>query len=119
MKRWTLTALAVCLAMPLAVSFAESGHDAVKQLGALNGIALACRYVDEVSRMKAAVVANAPKERSYGLAFDESTNTGFMSFIDQKAPCPAKSGFSQQVDAGVQHLESAFETRHQAPPLTD
>ena len=112
LRQWTPAALAACLVMPLTASFAESGHDAIKQLGALNGIALACRYVDEVSRMKAAVVANAPKERSYGLAFDESTNAGFMSFIDKKAPCPAKSSLSKQIDTEIENLENTFESKH-------
>jgi hypothetical protein len=107
MIRPDLLLLAAVL-LPLSPAWSDSGHDAVANLGAVNGVALACRYPDEVSRMKAAVVANAPKERSYGLAFDESTNAAFLDFIEKREPCPAKAVFSGRVDAAIEELVAAF-----------
>ena len=94
--------------LQLSSAWASPGHDAVGELGALNGVALACRYSQEVSRMKEAVVANAPKERSYGMAFDESTNAAFLAFVEKRQPCPAITGFSSQVDAAIEAMETAF-----------
>ena len=90
---------------------AAAGHQAVSALGRLNGIALHCRYLDRVRDMKAAVIANAPKQRSYGLAFDEATNASFLEQIDRHAPCPGEAGFAAEVTAAVQHLEQVFAGR--------
>lgn len=101
------------LSLPLMVSplyGADSIHqyDAVRGLGAVNGLALYCKSFDQVRRMKEAVVANAPKERSFGLAFDESTDEAFRSAIAKQLPCPGAAGFADQVGAAVEALRQAF-----------
>ena len=58
--------------------------------------------------MKAAVVASAPKERSYGLAFDEATNWAFLDFIEKDSRCPGRGGFTQRVDERIEALRRAF-----------
>ena len=104
-----LSALLITAAsLPFSTAWADPGHDAVKNLGSLNGVALACRYSHEVSRMKAAVVANAPKERSYGIAFDESTNTAFLTFVEQQSVCPSRTRFSGRVDVAIEEMAAAF-----------
>ena len=88
-KYWNLNALvSICIVSAYlalgprdAIGGDDPRHQAVKDLGTLNGVALQCRYLDEVRRMKQAVVANAPKQRSFGLAFDEATNQSFLAFI--------------------------------------
>lgn len=87
---------------------AADPYEALKALGQLNGIALHCNYLGEVQRMKAAVVASAPKERSYGLAFDQATNDGFLAFIRQGSSCPGQMDFSGRVDAAINELEKSF-----------
>lgn len=89
----------------------DAGYGAVKALGTLNGVALHCRYFDQVSRMKAAVVETVPKERSYGLAFDSSTNESFLALMNRKGACPGTTVFSGQVDAAIAELTHAFEAR--------
>ena len=108
MKRLAaLTTVAVLAYLPVN-AVADPRYGAVEALGALNGIALHCRYLDEVSRMKAAVVDNAPKERSFGLAFDGATNEAFLAFIQQGATCPGEAKFSSRVDAAISDLQRAF-----------
>lgn len=85
-------------------------HQAVADLGRLNGLALQCKYLDQVRVMKAAVVANAPKQRSYGLAFDEATNEAFLEHIRTGQACPGPAGFAQRVEAAVIELQQAFES---------
>ena len=105
-KRTRICLLSATLVLPAAAS--DAGHAAIRELGSLNGVALACRFVDEVSRMKAAVVDSAPKLRSYGLAFDDATNAAFLSFIERGDPCPARNRFSEQVDAAIEGVTRAF-----------
>ncbi len=83
-------------------------HETVKDLGRLNGVALHCNYLHQVRAMKAAVVANAPKQRSYGLAFDEATNEAFLTQIQESRPCPGEAGFANQVEAAVKRLQDVF-----------
>jgi len=96
------------LASPVCTADADSRYAVVRSLGALNGVALQCRYVGEVRRMKAAVVDSAPKERSFGLAFEESTNEAFLAFIRQGDTCPGPAALSAQVDAAIQEMRRAF-----------
>ena len=84
--------------------------DAVWALGELNGVALQCKYIDQVRRMKAAVVANAPKERVFGLAFDEATNKAFLAFSRKGGPCPGYGGFESQVGERIEVVQKAFAT---------
>ena len=104
------------IAILLIVVFTQSAQadpmanqvEAVRALGELNGIALQCKYIDQVRRMKAAVVANAPKERVFGLAFDEATNDAFLAFARSSSRCPGYAGFEAQVGEHIEVLRKVF-----------
>lgn len=102
-------------AVLLALSVSSTGiaaddprYAAVKGLGALNGVALQCKYLDQVRRMKAAVVASAPKERSFGLAFDQATNDAFLAFIKDRSACPTHDVLEQRVGQQIDAMQAAF-----------
>ena len=82
-------------------------YEAVDELGELNGIALQCRYIDQVRRMKSAIVAHVPKERLYGQAFDEATNRSFLRFIEEDAACPSKRTFEREVGYQIDVLQNS------------
>ena len=92
----------------IAASDADPRYAAVNAPGRLNGVALQCKYIDQVRHMKAAVVASAPKERSYGLAFDEATNEAFLAFIQDDAPCPSHAELARRVGHKVDAMNAAF-----------
>ncbi|MCB1786393.1 MAG: hypothetical protein KDJ33_09090 [Gammaproteobacteria bacterium] len=84
---------------------------AVAGLGELNGVALQCKYLDQVRRMKAAVVEHAPKERSFGLAFDQATNDAFLAFARNNDVCPSHDGLERKVGHQIDRLAEAFAAR--------
>lgn len=86
-------------------------YAAVEGLGALNGVALQCKYLDQVRRMKAAVVAYAPKERSFGLAFDQATNEAFLAFARNNEACPTHDGLEREVGHQIDRMATAFAAR--------
>ncbi len=100
--------LAFALSVPAIGADQDPRYLAVQQLGALNGVALQCKYLDQVRRMKAAVVAHAPKERSFGLAFDEATNDAFLAFIKDNASCPTHDALERQVGHQIDAVAAAF-----------
>ncbi len=106
-RLWPILIL-LSFSTPVAADMLADQHQAVKDLGRLNGVALHCKYLDQVRAMKAAVVANAPKQRSFGLAFDEGTNEAYLEQIQQRAPCPGKTAFARRVESATQQLEQAF-----------
>ena len=111
-RYFTWLSLMLLLAAPAVHSADDAArHQAVADLGRLNGVALNCRYLDQVRIMKAAVVDNAPKQRSYGLMFDEATNEAFLDMIQSAQPCPGPAGFSEQVQSAVMELQRIFEQR--------
>jgi hypothetical protein len=110
MNRFSL-ALSTCLLLSgQAAADSDAQYAAVKSLGELNGVALHCRYFEQVKKMKAAVVQNAPKERSFGLAFDQSANDAFLAFIAAATPCPGAAGFELQVAQRIDAMRDAFKT---------
>lgn len=103
-------------APPMAADNAtEARYAAVSALGSLNGVALQCRYLDAVRRLKFAVVEHAPKERSYGLAFESATNEAFLEFRREGATCPHPATFERRVDEAVTRLGAAFAPADAAP----
>lgn len=92
-----------------AESSTDARLDAIQQLGQLNGVALACRYDDAVKRMKHAIIVAAPKERVYGQAFDESSNQGFMAFVQGGQQCPGEFDFVRRVEAAIGEVTKAFD----------
>ncbi len=112
-RRLTAALLALSLsALSLSPAVIAADDDpryaAVKGLGALNGVALQCKYLDQVRRMKGAVVAYAPKERSFGLAFDQATNDAFLAFAKNQEACPSHDALERQVGHQVDRMSQAF-----------
>lgn len=109
MPRLTLClGLSIMVAITAPVAAEDARYQAIDALGELNGLALQCKYVDQVRRMKAAVVDNAPKERSFGLAFDQATNRAFLEFNRAGGSCPGPDPMARRVDAAIEHLRSVF-----------
>jgi hypothetical protein len=109
MKR---SALLLCfLSLTLSAHAADSSTDAglteVRDLGRVNGQALACGYAKAVSSIKAAMIQHAPKSRRYGAAFEEATN---KAFLDQSrkdpATCPDGPTLRGQIDDATQRLQA-------------
>ncbi len=95
---------------PLSIAVSEQQFEAVNRLGALNGIALNCRMIEQTRKMKHALVDTVPKLRVIGEAFDQSTNRSFLSMIKANEPCPAEPLLNRQVDHGIEELRQQFST---------
>ena len=107
--RLILTAFLVLLLwQSQALAVDETQLAPIRELGALNGIALHCKRLEETQRMKRALVANLPKIRQLGELFDYETNRSFMNFIEQNAVCPSPESLSRQVDEALQRLQAAY-----------
>lgn len=81
---------------------------AIAEMGRLNGIALQCQYLDQVQRIKQALVMNLPKERALGDWFEQKTNASFMDFMNSQASCPGLLQFDKDLAQATQELETAF-----------
>lgn len=94
------------------VSPAQSATDnqlsAIEKMGALNGVALQCRYMDQMQRIKLSLVLHLPKQRALGDWFEKTTNTAFMDFMGDDESCPDSLDFVEQVDAAIKEIELAF-----------
>ena len=107
-RRLAAAVLAVLLPSTGLTADDDRRYAAVEGLGELNGVALQCKYVDQVRRMKSAVVANAPKERSFGLAFDQATNEAFLAFIRKGDACPTRATLERRVGHQIDAMRAAF-----------
>ena len=83
-------------------------HQSVEALGNLNGVALSCRYFDQVKHIKQALIQVLPKRRELGKLFDDQTNTAFRTFVNSGEACPSPAEFSDRVGKAEQELQRVF-----------
>jgi hypothetical protein len=111
MKIVTFPLFLLALILPLLTSAApldKAGLAAVEELGRLNGIALNCRYFDQVRNIKQILIDNLPKRRELGQVFEDKTNESFKAFIQSGSACPSPVAFAAEVDRAGQELARIF-----------
>lgn len=86
----------------------ESQLAVIASLGELNGIALQCRYTEQMQRIKLSLVLHLPKQRALGEWFEHTTNQSFMNFMNNNSTCPDSTAFVQQIDNAVNVLGKEF-----------
>lgn len=110
-RSYIALSLLLLVAVPAA---ATSQEQALKALGALNGAALQCRYMDEMHRIKDAVVTYVPRTRSMGILFEEATSESYLALIREESACPPREKFAREVDDAIEALAAAFKPAAQA-----
>lgn len=92
----------------------DAGLTEVRELGRLNGQALACSHTPVVSRIKAIMIQHAPKSRRYGEAFEAATNKAFLAQTkNDQAVCEDATTLSSQAEVLAMRLQAAAPS---APP---
>jgi len=81
MLRLAVVFLALTLALPVRAdnTLEAEAMDSVKELGRLNGMALACNQPELSSRAKRLMIAHVPKLREWGEAYETATNDTFLA----------------------------------------
>ena len=107
--RLALTALLLAgtLAGPAAAATAAQ-EQAIKDLGAVNAVALNCGYLEQVKHMKHAMITSVPKMRTLGMVYEDATDEAYKAFIEQDKPCPTQHQLSRRVDRAVAGVKEAF-----------
>ena len=104
----TVTFLSVIFWAASTQAVTDSQQQAISDIGRLNGIALQCRYIDQVRKIKMALVESLPKQRMLGEWFEQSTSTSFMLFMEKDMVCPVAQSFHQEVDEAIKKIKSEF-----------
>ncbi len=100
--------LGLALANPVFAEDAPAGLNAIKQLGSLNGQALACADKNAAAHAKLLMLTHAPKTATYGRAYEEATNAGYLAQTKNAASCPDAKTLGKKVDAVADQLRSAL-----------
>lgn len=110
MKRSALLLCFLSLALPAhaADSPADAGLAETRDLGRLNGQALACSHAEAAAHIKAMMIKHVPKTRRYGAAFEEATNEAFLAQTREQDTCQAASILTLQADEAVQRLQAVL-----------
>lgn len=82
--------------------------DSITHMGKLNATALQCSYVEQMQRIKQALILNLPKKRALGDWFENSTRAEFMNFMSNNNRCGSLAVFTLQVDEAIGELEHVF-----------
>lgn len=106
---------ACCLGLAAAAQASEeAGLSAVRDLGRLNGQALACGNKDTASWVRILMLNHAPKTRAYGEAYEEGTQETFAAH-GRGEPCAAPAVLSARLDAVTQRLKIVLPIPGQVP----
>lgn len=90
------------------ISATPTELESIAEMGRLNGVALQCRYVEKMQKIKMVLVLHLPKQRELGDRFERSTNESFMEFMTSDSSCPSLEMFEQQLEAAIGNIEKAF-----------
>lgn len=109
MFRSTRIVLALWLLWGFQAQAATEGQtQSLEKMGKLNGIALGCRYFDQVKTIKKALVQALPKRRELGRIFEAVTDQTYREFIASKTACPSAEAFAADLEAAIQNLNQSF-----------
>lgn len=115
MKLFATAILLFALAMPAGASEADAaGLAAVRELGRLNGIALACGQKDTAAWLRILMLNHAPKTRAYGEAYEAGTQEAFIAH-GRGTPCPASAALAVSLEEVTQRLKTALPLPGQVP----
>lgn len=107
--------LICCLGLPATAHAAkEDGLSAVRDLGLLNGQALACGNKGTAAWVKILMLNHAPKTREYGEAFEAGTQEAFAAH-GRGTPCAERTALAARLDAVTQRLKAALPVPGQIP----
>ncbi len=81
---------------------------AIARMGELNGIALQCRYLDQMRRIKQVLIQNLPKQRALGEWFETTTQDSFMAFMQSDRECPGLIEFERDLDEASRQIREVF-----------
>ena len=91
-----------------ALAASEKQLSAIAEMGRLNGIALQCRYLEQIQRIKRQLVLNLPKQRALGDWFEQKTNASFMAFMKNNDSCPGVANFDKALQQAEADLQAVF-----------
>lgn len=92
----------------------EAGLAAVRDLGRLNGHALACGQKETAAWVRVLMLNHAPKTRAYGEAYEEGTQETFAAH-GSGTPCPSRTELSARLDEITQRLKKTLPAPGQVP----
>ncbi|MCX7156581.1 MAG: hypothetical protein NTW45_09080 [Rhodocyclales bacterium] len=110
MKHLTRLMILLSLAAPLPAMAqnVDAGVAAIRQLGTLNGQALACAEKDAAARAKVLMLAHAPKTARFGAAYEEATQEAFLAQTKASGTCPDAKALAGKLDEVTQSLQATL-----------
>lgn len=100
--------LSLSAPLPAFAEDAEAGLAAVRQLGALNGQALACADRDAAAHAKLLMLAHAPKTQRFGAAYEEATQESYLAQTRASGACPDAKTLAGRIGEVAQRLQTAL-----------
>lgn len=103
-----IVALGVGSSAVLAAEEAEAGLAAVRQLGTLNGQALACADKDAATHARLLMLTHAPKTQRFGAAYEEATQESYLAQTRAAGNCPDARTLAGRIDEVSQRLRATL-----------
>ena len=104
--------------VPALAGAPEAALGAVRELGAVNGQAMACSESEAARRAKALMLAHAPKSQTWGDTFQASTHEAFLAQTKGGLPCPTAPALEERLTTLEKTLKEVLpaQFRPTSPP---
>lgn len=108
LKAARTVSVALALGLPPVLACADEpvGLAAVAELGAVNGIALACRENAVAAEARQLMLDHAPKTDRYGSAFQQATHEAFLRAGEKD--CPEPGGLAGHLATAAAKIRAAL-----------
>lgn len=100
--------LSLAAPLPALAEDLEAAVAAVKQLGVLNGQALACAEKAAAARAKMLMLAHSPKTARFGAAYEEATQEAFLAQTRASGTCPDAKSLDGKLNDAAQKLQATL-----------
>lgn len=98
----------------VACASGDAGLSAVRDLGRLNGLTLACGQKEAASWVRVLMLNHAPKTRAYGEAYEKGTQESFLAH-GKGTPCPASAELNARLEEIARRLKAVLPVAGQVP----
>ncbi len=87
---------------------AKQALESIETLGEANGQALACGAKQAAARARELMLQHSPRTSTYGSAFEQATQRGYLGQVQGNKPCPSEAELNVRLETIARKLRETL-----------